>query len=327
MFSRSSTRRGGARARLCDALDAASPGRWRCAALGRRRRWPITPRRRPPRDDGVLRRTRFHERRTMQVADLQAETAEYPVSSVARQRGFRRSSTPLLRGRAIGAISIRRTEVRPFTDRANRASADLRRPGRDRHRERPAVHELQTSNRELTEALEQQTATGEILRVIASSPTDAAAGARRDCRECGRCASAAGTSLLLRGRRAASTRRRRGRGPPLAPARLHPWQPVLPRERVGPGGRRARTFCTSGTPSSRRGETVWPDAPTASGRRTVACGAAAREGTPIGVDRGLRARRSGRSPTSRSRSVRPSPTRPSSRSRTCGCSRVAGRTR
>ena len=32
--------------------------------------------------------------------------------------------------------------------------------------------ELEARNRDLTEALEQQTATGEILRVIASSPTD-----------------------------------------------------------------------------------------------------------------------------------------------------------
>ena len=55
---------------------------------------------------------------------------------------------------------------------ADRAARDLRRPGGDRDRERPPVQELETRNRDLTETLEQQTATSEILRVISSSPTD-----------------------------------------------------------------------------------------------------------------------------------------------------------
>ena len=40
--------------------------------------------------------------------------------------------------------------------------------------------ELEDRNRDLTETLEQQTATGEILRVISSSPTDVHPGLRHD---------------------------------------------------------------------------------------------------------------------------------------------------
>jgi GAF domain len=52
-----------------------------------------------------------------------------------------------------------------------------------------ACKELQTSNRELTQALEQQTATSDVLRIIASSPTDiqpvSTAIAERAVRLCG----------------------------------------------------------------------------------------------------------------------------------------------
>src|SRR5207245_596632 len=60
------------------------------------------------------------ERRAMHVADLQAEADVYPVSSeFARNRGFRTIlGVPLLRGtEVLGTITIRRSEVRLFTDR------------------------------------------------------------------------------------------------------------------------------------------------------------------------------------------------------------------
>jgi signal transduction histidine kinase len=60
------------------------------------------------------------DRQTVQVADLPAETDEFPEGSdIARRLGFHTNlAVPLMRaGEAIGVINIRRTEVRPFTDR------------------------------------------------------------------------------------------------------------------------------------------------------------------------------------------------------------------
>ena len=110
----------------------------------------------------------FAERRAIHVADLQAEAEEFPVTSgMARELGFRTSlSVPLLReGMAVGTITLRRAEVNPFTDK----QIALLQTFADQ-----AVIAIENVRlfHEMKEALEQQTATSEILRIISSSPTD-----------------------------------------------------------------------------------------------------------------------------------------------------------
>jgi GAF domain-containing protein len=115
------------------------------------------------------------DQRIVHVADLQAETDEFPESSKhARQFGTRTSlSVPFMqKGVAIGTIHLRRTEAQLFTERqvallqifANQAAIAI-------ENARLFVAE-QLRTRELTEALEQQTAMSEVLRVISGSPTE-----------------------------------------------------------------------------------------------------------------------------------------------------------
>src|SRR5262245_12939513 len=100
---------------------------------------------------------------------------EYPEAKDRQQVTGTRTVvvTPLLReGDAIGTIQIRRPEVRPFTEKQIallKTFADQAVIAIENVR---LFKELQERNRDLTEALEQQTATSKILEVIASSPTD-----------------------------------------------------------------------------------------------------------------------------------------------------------
>src|SRR5262249_45239243 len=72
----------------------------------------------------------------------------------------------------VGVFFIYRTEVRAFTDKQIDLVATFADQGVIAIENARLLTELQAKNDNLSEALEQQTATSEILRVISSSPTD-----------------------------------------------------------------------------------------------------------------------------------------------------------
>jgi signal transduction histidine kinase/putative methionine-R-sulfoxide reductase with GAF domain len=113
----------------------------------------------------------MREHGTLHIPDVRAQNDFPLLGSAGVLRTF--LGVPLRQqGELIGGLFARRIEVLPFTpqqiklletfaDQAVIAIENVR-----------LFNELEVRNRDLTEALEQQTATSEILRVIASSPTD-----------------------------------------------------------------------------------------------------------------------------------------------------------
>jgi GAF domain-containing protein len=108
------------------------------------------------------------DRKPVHIADLQSAGKEFPLGRQLAMRFGHRTilAVPLLReDRALGTILVRRNEVRPIEDKhvlllqtfADQAAL--------------AIENARLFT-ETKDALERQTATGEILRVIASSPSD-----------------------------------------------------------------------------------------------------------------------------------------------------------
>jgi signal transduction histidine kinase/PAS domain-containing protein len=111
----------------------------------------------------------FHERRVIQVEDFAAVAKkEYPDAVEFQKRfGFRTIlGIPMLReGRSIGTLSVWRLEVKPFT------ADEIALLQTFADQAVIAIENVRLFNG-TKEALERQTATAEILKVIASSPTD-----------------------------------------------------------------------------------------------------------------------------------------------------------
>ncbi|HSE05399.1 MAG TPA: GAF domain-containing protein, partial [Methylomirabilota bacterium] len=147
------------------------------------RAWPLPPTRGSVAGRAIL------ARGITEIPDVHAD-ADYAMGAVATAATFRSTvAVPMMRdGLPIGVITVLRPHpglfpasqvalLQTFADQAVIAIENVR-----------LFTELETRNRELTETLEQQTATSEILRVISSSPTDVrpvfdtiASNARRLC--------------------------------------------------------------------------------------------------------------------------------------------------
>jgi GAF domain-containing protein/two-component sensor histidine kinase len=113
----------------------------------------------------------IREKRPVQIPDVLADK-DFDYKEGARIGGVRTvAAVPMLKGDdLVGVIAIYRREVRPFTDK----QIDLITTFADQAviaiENVRLFDEVQARTREVTEALEQQTATSEVLRVISSSP-------------------------------------------------------------------------------------------------------------------------------------------------------------